>query len=82
MPSHIEFQVELARAGRELSVICRVPSGWVLLAGMQYLRGYCMLLPDPVVPSINALDRSRRAEFLCDMVSVGDALVEVVGRTG
>jgi diadenosine tetraphosphate (Ap4A) HIT family hydrolase len=79
MSSLVENQLELCRNGCEPSLICRVPSGWVLLAGMQYLRGYCMLLPDPVVPSINALDRSHRAEFLCEMTSIGDALIEVVG---
>lgn len=79
MPNLITTQVELARAGRETSLICRVPSGWVFLAGMQYLRGYCILAPDPVVPSINALDRARRAGFLCDMTVVGDALMSVLG---
>ncbi|MBN1370489.1 MAG: hypothetical protein JW987_00905 [Anaerolineaceae bacterium] len=79
MSKLIETQVELARAGREPSLICRVPSGWVLLAGMQYLRGYCILAPGPVVPSINALDRARRAEFLCDMTVVGDALMSALG---
>lgn len=79
MRNLIETQVELARTGREPSMICRVPSGWVLLANRQYLRGYCMLMSDPVVPSINTLDRARRAEFLCDMAAVGDALVSVLG---
>ncbi len=79
MSNLIETQVELARAGREPSLISRVPSGWVLLAGRQYLPGYCILMADPVVPSINALDRARRAEFLCDMIVVGDALMSVLG---
>lgn len=46
---------------------------------MQYLRGYCILAPDLVAPSINALDRARRASFLCDMTVVGDALMSVLG---
>jgi diadenosine tetraphosphate (Ap4A) HIT family hydrolase len=46
---------------------------------MQYLRGYAILMPDPVVPSINALTRAERAEYLCDMALVGDALLEVTG---
>jgi diadenosine tetraphosphate (Ap4A) HIT family hydrolase len=46
---------------------------------MQYLRGYCILLADPVVPSLNDLNRSQRAEYLCDMALVGDALMEVTG---
>jgi diadenosine tetraphosphate (Ap4A) HIT family hydrolase len=46
---------------------------------MQFLQGYSILLPDPVVASLNDLNRSQRAEFLCDMALVGDALLEVTG---
>ena len=72
-------QVESARAGLEPSLICQVPSGWVVLCTMQYLRGYCILLPDPVVPSLNDLSRQQRAIYLCDMSIVGDALLDVTG---
>ena len=72
-------QVELARAGLEPALICQVPSGWVVLCTMQYLRGYCILLPDPVVPSLNDLSRQQRATYLCDMSIVGDALLDVTG---
>jgi diadenosine tetraphosphate (Ap4A) HIT family hydrolase len=43
---------------------------------MQYLPGYCVLLPDPVVPSLNILTREQRASYLCDMSAIGDALLE------
>jgi diadenosine tetraphosphate (Ap4A) HIT family hydrolase len=46
---------------------------------MQFLSGYSILLPDPVVSSLNDLDRAKRAEYLCDMATVGDALMEVTG---
>jgi diadenosine tetraphosphate (Ap4A) HIT family hydrolase len=46
---------------------------------MQFLRGYCILMPDPVVESINALDVQQRLVFLQDMTIVGDALQEVTG---
>ena len=46
---------------------------------MQYLRGYTILLADPVVASINDLDDLQRAEFLHDMALIGDALLEVTG---
>jgi len=72
-------QVAAARAGVEPALICRVPSGWVVLCTMQYLRGYCILLPDPVVPSLNDLTRQQRASYLYDMSVVGDALLEVTG---
>ena len=41
------------------------------------LPGYCLLLPDPVVPHLNALPPALRAEFLADMTAVGDALLAV-----
>jgi diadenosine tetraphosphate (Ap4A) HIT family hydrolase len=72
-------QVENARAGKEPALVCRVPSGWVVLCNMQHLRGYCILMPDPIVSSINDLTRDQRAAYLCDMVTVGDALIEVTG---
>lgn len=75
----VSQQVEAARVGAEPALICRVSSGWVVLCTMQYLRGYCILLPDPVVPSLNDLTRQQRADYLCDMSMVGDALLEVTG---
>jgi diadenosine tetraphosphate (Ap4A) HIT family hydrolase len=75
----IIHDVETARTGNNPAVICRMPSGWAVLCNMQYLKGYTILLPDPVVPSINNLGRPEQAAFLCDMVTVGDALMEVTG---
>jgi diadenosine tetraphosphate (Ap4A) HIT family hydrolase len=73
---NIHQQVESARAGTEPALICRMPSGWAVLCNMQYLPGYCVLLPDPVVPSLNTLTREQRAAYLCDMSAIGDALLE------
>jgi diadenosine tetraphosphate (Ap4A) HIT family hydrolase len=73
----IPERVEAAQVGSNPTVICRVPSGWVVLCDMQFLSGYCILMPDPVVPSLNDLSRAQRAEYLCDMATVGDALLEV-----
>lgn len=75
----VSEQVKAARAGLEPALICQVPSGWVVLCRMQYLRGYCILLPDPVVPSLNDLTRDQRVAYLSDMYTVGDALLEVTG---
>ena len=52
-------------------------SGWVVMGERQVLPGYCLLLPDPVVPHLNALPGARRGEFLADMAAVGDALLGV-----
>lgn len=79
MPPTIPQRVEAARAGNNPALICHVPSGWVVLCDLQFLSGYCILLPDPMVPSLNDLNRQGRSEFLCDMALVGDALMEVTG---
>jgi diadenosine tetraphosphate (Ap4A) HIT family hydrolase len=75
----VEQGVEQARAGMHHALICRVPSGWVVLCEMQYLSGYCIQLPDPVVPDLNALDLEQRTQYLLDMSMIGDALMEVTG---
>jgi diadenosine tetraphosphate (Ap4A) HIT family hydrolase len=37
------------------------------------------LLPDPVVPDLNALSGRARQQFLEDMARVGDAVLQVTG---
>jgi diadenosine tetraphosphate (Ap4A) HIT family hydrolase len=56
-----------------------MPSGWAVLCDSQFLRGYTILLADPVVPSLNALNQAGRAQYLLDMSVIGDALLEVTG---
>ena len=73
----IADRVELARRGANDTVICRLPSGWVVLGDVQVLPGWCILLADPVAASLNDLDDARRAEFLHDMTRLGDALLQV-----
>ena len=75
----IPERIEAIRAGTNPTVICQVPSGWVVLCDMQFLRGYCILLADPVVPSLNDLSQAERTQYLSDMALVGDALLEVTG---
>lgn len=79
MPTHIHRRVEAARQGQNPTVICKVPSGWVVISDVQLLRGYCLLLPDPVPASLNDMEPAARAQYLADMVRVGDALLEVTG---
>ena len=75
----IHKQVEAARSGSESALICQIPSGWVVLANWQFLRGYCIQMPDPVVPSLNDLTQLARTAYLSDMAIIGDALLEVTG---
>lgn len=77
MKTLIHERVEMARTGRNPYVICRVRSGWVLLGDYQFLRGYTLLLPDPVVGHLNDLTPPQREQFLTDMAAIGDSLLAV-----
>ena len=79
MSTLIHERVAQCRAGTNPKVIGRAASGWYVLGDTQFLRGYCLLLPDPVVPDLNALSETERARFLLDWVGLGDVLLEVTG---
>ncbi len=79
MTTLIHQRVEAARAGTNPTVISRMPSGWAVLGDVQFLRGYSLLLADPVVADLNALGESQRIRYLQDMAILGDALLEVTG---
>jgi diadenosine tetraphosphate (Ap4A) HIT family hydrolase len=49
------------------------------MGDLQFLPGYCLLLPDPVVPSLNDLDAQARAVYLLDMAHLGDAVLQATG---
>lgn len=71
----IHRRVNDARAGRDTSVLGRCASGWAVFGHQQFVQGYLLLLPDPVVPDLNALTPERRSQFLLDMSRLGDALM-------
>lgn len=75
----IHSQVIAAREGRDPKVIARLFSGWAVFGERQFVRGYALLLPDPVVPNLNALGARERIAFLSDMSRLGDALLKVTG---
>jgi diadenosine tetraphosphate (Ap4A) HIT family hydrolase len=79
MSTLIHQRVEAARAGINPTVICRMPSGWAVMCDVQFLRGYALLLADPVVADLNALNERQRVAYLLDMARLGDALLEVTG---
>jgi diadenosine tetraphosphate (Ap4A) HIT family hydrolase len=73
----IHRMVRRCRAADYAPLVIRLRSGWVVMGERQVFAGYCLLLPDPVVPHLNALDAPLRDEFLSDMARVGDALMAV-----
>jgi diadenosine tetraphosphate (Ap4A) HIT family hydrolase len=74
MTTAIHRHVDEARAGGA-RVIARLRSGWAVMGESQVLPGYCLLLPDPVVGSLNDLSFEGRAVYLEEMAMLGDAVV-------
>ena len=77
MTTAFHRMVEQCRAGAYPALIGRMPSGWAVMGQRQVLRGYCLLLPDPVVPHLNALDAPARDRFMADLGRLGDAALAV-----
>ncbi|WP_056963510.1 HIT family protein [Levilactobacillus spicheri] len=64
-------------AGTNPMVMTELPGGFVAMGDVQFLPGYCVLLPKRVVGSLNELSFSERADFLTSMALVGDAQLAV-----
>jgi len=77
MSTSIHRRVDALRAGNDPTFVARLSSGWAVLGEKQVLPGYCLLLPDPVVPTLNALKGADRAAFLAEMAALGDAVLAV-----
>jgi len=75
----IHDRVESARKGENDAVVCRTKSGWVVVGDVQFLKGYCLLLADPVVESLNELNEDQRKQYLFETTVIGDALLKIVG---
>jgi diadenosine tetraphosphate (Ap4A) HIT family hydrolase len=77
----IHERIELARKGRNQTVISKMQSGWVVLGDNQIIPGYCILLHDPIVESLNSINIIQRLKFLEDMSIIGDSIIEVLNPT-
>lgn len=77
MTNLIEERVALARTGCNPYVIQKMAAGWLVMGDRQTLPGYCLLLADPVVESLNALGLELRARYSLDVVRAGDAILAV-----
>ena len=79
MPTVIHRRVAACREGRDPTCLGRMASGWAVMGDPQVLRGYCLLLPDPVPPHLNDMDLAHRTQFLVDMAALGDVVLAVTG---
>ena len=79
MTNLIEERVQLARQGANQYVISKFKSGWLVIGDVQPLPGYCVFLADPVVSSINDLNKAGRIQYSLDVLRAGDALLSATG---
>lgn len=79
MRTAIHGKVERCEQGEEPLAIAKLSSGWVCLADVQPLRGYCILFSAPVSQDLNALSEEARAQWGIDCARVGDALISALG---
>jgi diadenosine tetraphosphate (Ap4A) HIT family hydrolase len=79
MANLIEQRVAAAQRGENPHAITRMASGWCVIGDKQFLPGYCVLLSDPVVFSLNDLSEAARAQYSIDMARIGDALIAIQG---
>jgi diadenosine tetraphosphate (Ap4A) HIT family hydrolase len=77
--TNIHRWVESCRRGDDPTVITRLRSGWAVMGRKQVLTGYCLLLPDPVVPHLNALSGRDRDQFMAELGVLGEAVLTVTG---
>jgi len=78
-PTVIHQRVAEANRGINPKVIARMNSGWAVIGDAQFLKGYCLLLPDPIVAHLNDFSGTQRLQFLDDMAALGDAILAVTG---
>lgn len=72
-------QERLASLAQSPRLVARLPSGWVEMAPFGFRRGYCLLLADPIVPSLNDAPPEAQVAFLRDMARLGDAVRAATG---
>lgn len=77
MSTLIHKRVSECQAGTYPKSIARISSGWVVLGDVQFLRGYSLVLPDPVVPDLNQMAENARVNLMREVTLLGDVLLEV-----
>ena len=56
-------------------LIKELKGGYAVFGDVQFLPGYCVLLPKKEVNSLNVLSLEEREQFLSDMSILGDAII-------
>ncbi|OFI46697.1 hypothetical protein BG262_02535 [Floricoccus penangensis] len=72
-----EDRILSAQNGTNPMLILETNAGYAVFGDVQFLPGYCVLLPKHEVSSLNDLELEERTQFLQDMSLVGDAIIKV-----
>ncbi|WP_332236995.1 HIT family protein [Sporolactobacillus sp. KGMB 08714] len=72
-----ENRIQSAKNGTNPMVLAEMKSGYAVIGDIQFLPGYCVLLPKREVSRLNDLTIFERSLFLTDMSLIGDAIIHV-----
>ena len=70
-----ENRILSAINGTNPMLIKELKGGYAVFGDVQFLPGYCVLLPKKEVNSLNVLYLEEREQFLSDMSILGDAII-------
>ena len=70
-----ENRILSAINGTNPMLIKELKGGYAVFGDVQFLPGYCVLLPKKEVNSLNVLTLEEREQFLSDMSVLGDAII-------
>mgnify|MGYP003494203311 FL=1 len=70
-----ENRILSAINGTNPMLIKELKGGYAVFGDVQFLPGYCVLLPKKEVNSLNVLTLEEREQFLSDMSILGDAII-------
>ena len=71
-----ENRILSAIKGTNPMLIKELKGGYAVFGDVQFLPGYCVLLPKKEVNSLNVLSLEEREQFLSDMSILGDAIIQ------
>ncbi|MFT9050278.1 HIT family protein [Liquorilactobacillus nagelii] len=75
MTEWYEDRIGSAIDGTNPMVMAELEGGYAVFGDVQFLPGYCVLLPKRNVSSLNDLNINERTYFLRDMSILGDAVL-------
>ena len=70
-----ENRILSSKNGTNQMLIKELKGGYAVFGDVQFLPGYCVLLPKREVNSLNDLPLEEREQFLSDMSILGDAII-------